>query len=148
MATTFSLQVITANRIFYDGRANMIILPGTDGEIGIMPHHENMVVAVTSGVMRIQKPDEEWIEAAVSSGFASVANNRIKLIVYSAERPEEIDIRLWPRRPRSVLRSVFVRSRALRSTICRRHLLQGRWRGLRKPGRCTLRVIEEVLQWC
>src|SRR5574344_1703289 len=92
MATTFSLQVITANRIFYDGRANMIILPGTDGEIGIMPHHENMVVAVTSGVMRIQKPDEEWIEAAVSSGFASVANNRIKLIVYSAERPEEIDI--------------------------------------------------------
>ena len=93
MATTFSLQVITANRIFYDGRANMIILPGTDGEIGIMPHHENMVVAVTSGVMRIQKPDEEWIEAAVSSGFASVANNRIKLIVYSAERPEEIDIR-------------------------------------------------------
>ena len=92
MAATFSLQVITANRIFYDGRANMIILPGTDGEIGIMPHHENMVVAVTSGVMRIQKPDEEWIEAAVSSGFASVANNRIKLIVYSAERPEEIDI--------------------------------------------------------
>ena len=92
MATTFSLQVITANRIFYDGRANMIILPGTDGEIGIMPHHENMVVAVTSGVMRTQKPDEEWIEAAVSSGFASVANNRIKLIVYSAERPEEIDI--------------------------------------------------------
>ena len=92
MTATFSLQVITANRIFYDGRANMIILPGTDGEIGIMPHHENMVVAVTSGVMRIQKPDEEWIEAAVSSGFASVANNRIKLIVYSAERPEEIDI--------------------------------------------------------
>lgn len=92
MAATFSLQVITANRIFYDGRANMIILPGMDGEIGILPHHENMVVAVNNGIMRIQKTDESWIEAAVSRGFASVANNRIKLIVYSAERPEEIDI--------------------------------------------------------
>lgn len=89
---SFSLQVITSNRIFYDDRALMVVLPGADGEMGLMAHHENMVVAVDSGVIRIQKLDGTWIEAAVSSGFASIANNRIKVIVYSAERPEEIDI--------------------------------------------------------
>jgi F-type H+-transporting ATPase subunit epsilon len=90
---TFSLQVITSNRIFYDGRANMVVIPGADGEMGIMAHHENMVVAVDSGAMRIQKTDGSWMEAAVSAGFASIANNRVKIIVYSAERPEEIDIK-------------------------------------------------------
>ncbi len=90
---TFSLQVITSNRIFYDGRANMVVVPGADGEMGIMAHHETMVIAVDSGTMRIQKPDGSWIEAAVSGGFVSIANNRVKIIVYSAERPEEIDIK-------------------------------------------------------
>ena len=132
MATTFSLQVITANRIFYDGRANMIILPGTDGEIGIMPHHENMVVAVTSGVMRVALR----VSLTIVSSLLCILRSVLRRLISTG-----------PRRPRSVLRSVFVRSRALRSTICRRHLLQGRWRGLRKPGRCTLRVIEVGIGW-
>ena len=56
-------------------------------------HHENMIIAIENGVMKIQQEDGEWIEAAVSSGFAQIINNRVLVLVLSAEKPEEIDIR-------------------------------------------------------
>ena len=90
---TFSLKVIACDKVFYDGRCAQVVLPLHDGLKAIQAHHENMIIAIENGVMKIQQEDGEWIEAAVSTGFAQIINNRVLVLVLSAEKPEEIDIR-------------------------------------------------------
>lgn len=92
MNSLFSIKVISADRVFFDGKAQCVILPALDGEKAIMAHHEEMALAIAVGEMKIKLEDDSWITAVVSEGFAGVANNRCQVIVYSCERPEEIDI--------------------------------------------------------
>ena len=51
-----------------------------------------MIIAIVPGVLRFETEDGEKREAAVSSGFAEVINNRVKVLVLTAERPEDIDV--------------------------------------------------------
>ena len=91
MDKTFTLRVIVSDKIFYDGKCVQLIIPATDGAMGILANHENMVVAVTNGDMRIQTEDGSWIEAAIGTGFAQISNNRAMVLADTAERPEGID---------------------------------------------------------
>ncbi len=91
---TFGLNIIASDKIFYEGRCKKLILPSPDGEKGVLPHHENMVIAVTVGTAKVQLAGEdEWKDLAVGSGFAEIVNNRVTLLVDTAERPEDIDVR-------------------------------------------------------
>lgn len=90
---TFGLKIIAIDRIFYEGRCRKLILPAPDGEMGILPNHENMVIAVNIGDIRIELEENQWTDVAVGAGFAEVVNNRVTILVDTAERPEEIDIR-------------------------------------------------------
>lgn len=90
---TFGLKIIASDRIFYEGRCRKLILPAPDGEMGILAHHENMVIAVTVGDGRIEVEEGKWLDVALGAGFAEVVNNRVTLLVDTAERPEEIDVR-------------------------------------------------------
>ncbi len=88
---TFTLRVIASDKIFYDGKCIQLIIPTTDGAMGILANHETMVVAVSNGDMRIQTEDGSWIEAVIGTGFAQISNNRAMVLADTAERPEEID---------------------------------------------------------
>ena len=90
---TFGLKIIASDRVFYDGRCLSLVIPAPDGEKGILPRHENMVIAIDVGIARMELEEGRWTEVAVGTGFAEVVNNRVTLIVDTAERPEEIDIR-------------------------------------------------------
>ena len=94
MATnTFYLKVIAANRVFYSGRCRSIIVPEFDGQKEILAHHEDMVIAVDEGEMRFQpEGSDNWEYAVVGMGFVEIVNNRVTLLVETAEHPEEIDI--------------------------------------------------------
>lgn len=92
MSDTFSLEIISSNRIFYSGQAKNIIFPAEDGLFSVMAHHENITMTVEVGDVRFQLPDDSWQDAVVSNGFVEVANNRVKMFVASCEKPEEIDI--------------------------------------------------------
>ena len=83
----------SANRIFFSGRCESIVVPEFDGEKEILAHHENMVIAINRGDMRFKPEGEnEWQEAVVGMGLVEIMNNRVTLLVETAERPEEIDI--------------------------------------------------------
>lgn len=91
---TFSLEVLACDKKFYTGRARSIVLPTPDGELAILAHHQNMLVAVVPGTARFEPADGggERTMVVVSSGFAEVINNRVKVLVLTAERPEDIDV--------------------------------------------------------
>ena len=89
----YILKVIAANRVFYSGRCRSIIVPEFDGQKEILAHHEDMVIAVDEGEMRFQpEGSDNWEYAVVGMGFVEIVNNRVTLLVETAERPEEIDI--------------------------------------------------------
>lgn len=90
---TFWLSVIASDRVFFKGRCLSLAIPLQDGEMGLLPHHENMIIAITTGEMRIVKEDGQVVHAVVGDGFAQIMNNRIRMLVHTAERPEDIDIR-------------------------------------------------------
>lgn len=90
---TFYLKIISSDKIFYKGQCQSLVIPTPDGELGVMAHHENMIVAVEIGELHLKNPEGEWITAAVSRGFAEIINNRVSVLVAAAERPEDIDVK-------------------------------------------------------
>lgn len=90
---TFGLKIIASDKVFYEGRCRNLVIPAPDGEVGLLPHHENMVIAIGVGIARMQVEEGEWSEIAVGTGFAEIVNNRVTLLVDTAERPEDIDVR-------------------------------------------------------
>lgn len=88
---TFSLKILASDRVFYDGRCQMVILPAMDGQLGVLANHGDMVVALKMGEMRIQKEDGSWQTALIGKGVMQDINNRMTILVEFAEHPEEID---------------------------------------------------------
>ncbi|MGE5328588.1 MAG: ATP synthase F1 subunit epsilon [Deltaproteobacteria bacterium] len=89
--STFYLEIVTPERKFFEGQAEMIIVHTPDGEIGILKDHEPAVIAVDSGDIRFLV-DGVWKEAAATPGFMEVTSEKTILLVDTAEWPEEIDI--------------------------------------------------------
>ncbi len=91
---TFGLKIIASDKVFYEGRCRKLIIPAPDGQKGILPNHENMVIAIVVGTAKVQLAGEDdWRDLAVGTGFAEIVNNRVTLLVDTAERPEDIDVR-------------------------------------------------------
>ena len=88
---TFQVHILAADRIFYEGPCVSLTIPTSDGERGILAHHENMMAAVQPGTLRWQPPEQPVQLAAVSPGMVKVEHNDVLVLVDSAERPEEID---------------------------------------------------------
>lgn len=88
---TFSLKIIACDRVFFDGECQFLVFPVFDGEMAVMAHHEQMTTNIEVGEIRFQLPDGTWQKAIVSSGILKVEKNKVDVLVYSAERPEEID---------------------------------------------------------
>ena len=88
---TFQVHILAADRTFYEGPCVSLTIPTSDGERGILAHHENMMAAIQPGMLRYQAPGEEVQLAAVSPGMVKVEHNDVVVLVDSAERPEEID---------------------------------------------------------
>lgn len=90
--TTFWLKVIASDHVFYNGNCEALIVPAHDGEVGILPHREAMILAIQEGELKFRVPGEEkYREAVVGLGIVQVANNRVTVVVDTAERPEDID---------------------------------------------------------
>ncbi len=88
---TFSLRIIASDKIFFEGKATSIILPATDGLKQILAHHENLVIAINNGEAVFKTEDGNEHKVVLGLGFAEAINNRVTVLVDTAERPEDID---------------------------------------------------------
>jgi F-type H+-transporting ATPase subunit epsilon len=92
MAPTFHLSVITPEHSFFEGEVEMLVLNTADGEVAIQAGHAPMVISTVEGELRLnQNGKARW--AAASSGFATVTQDLVYLMLQTAEWPEEIDIK-------------------------------------------------------
>lgn len=88
----FTLSILAADRPFFIGECQSLILPTPQGQFGVLAHHSNTIAAVVPGQMEYRLPDGQTRTAAVSSGMIKIENNEVLVLVDSAERPEDIDI--------------------------------------------------------
>src|SRR5690606_27110313 len=86
------LEVVTPARSVLRAKARSVILPGTDGYLGIMVDHAPLVAGLSPGVLRYGEPGSEKHQMAIGGGFVEVAQNRVTVLADSAEPAEEIDV--------------------------------------------------------
>jgi F-type H+-transporting ATPase subunit epsilon len=88
---TFYMNILAADKPFYTGSCESLIVPSLQGKYGIMANHSNIIIAVIPGALFYRPPGEETKVVAVSHGLVKVENNKVLVLVDSAERPEDID---------------------------------------------------------
>jgi F-type H+-transporting ATPase subunit epsilon len=89
---TLNLRVLSPNRVIWDSEVQEIILSTNSGQIGVLPNHASLVVAVDIGVMKIRL-NGQWSTMALMGGFAKIDNDRITVLVNNAKRDVDIDLK-------------------------------------------------------
>jgi len=89
--SSIKLDIVTAERAVYAEDVDMIIAPGVEGQLGILPHHAPLMTTLQAGELRVKKGGEE-VSLAISGGFLEVRPDRVVVLADAAERTEEIDI--------------------------------------------------------
>ena len=88
---SFELEILTPERVFYRGDCVSLIVPVSDGMLGIMAHCEPLTASLEIGEAYYTKPDGEKILFSISGGMIDVENNTVKILCEYALLPEEID---------------------------------------------------------
>ena len=87
------LEIVTQERRVYAADdVEMVIAPGTEGEMGILPRHAPLITSLQEGVMRIKHQSGREEMLAIHGGFMEVLPDRVTVLADAAERAEEIDI--------------------------------------------------------
>lgn len=87
----FHLEVVTAERSVFSEDVDAVTVPGTDGELGILPQHTTLLTALSFGNLHIRSGAEE-VDIAVGGGFLEVRPDKVVVLADMAERAEDIDV--------------------------------------------------------
>jgi F-type H+-transporting ATPase subunit epsilon len=90
MATT-RLDIVSAERVVFSDEVEVVVAPGVEGQLGILPHHAPLMTILLPGELLVRKGGEEFF-LAISGGFLEVRPDRVIVLADAAERVEEIDI--------------------------------------------------------
>ncbi|MBU9725405.1 ATP synthase F1 subunit epsilon [Diplocloster modestus] len=87
----FRLEIISPDRVFYQGDAAMVELTTSEGDVGIYKNHIPMTMIVVPGIVTITE-EEGQKKAALHSGFIEVLQDKVTILAELAEWPDEIDL--------------------------------------------------------
>jgi F-type H+-transporting ATPase subunit epsilon len=89
--SSLKVDIVTAERVVYSADVDIVIAPGVEGQLGILPHHAPLMTILQAGELVVRKGGQEE-SLAISGGFLEVRPDRVIILADSAERAEEIDI--------------------------------------------------------
>jgi F-type H+-transporting ATPase subunit epsilon len=85
------VEIVTAERMVYSDNVEMVIVPGVEGEMGILHNHAPLLTALKAGELRTLKEGQELEALAVTGGFLEVQPDSVIVLADAAERADEID---------------------------------------------------------
>jgi len=85
------LEIVTPERLAYSDEVDAVVLPGSEGEMGVLPHHAPLVSTLGVGELRIRKGGVEEAFAIVG-GFVQVRPDRVVVMAETADMASEIDL--------------------------------------------------------
>ncbi len=92
MAKSFNLEIVTPDKYFFSGEAEMVVVRTTNGDEAFLADHMWTVAPISTGKLKIKVKDEMKV-AACSGGFIYVKEDKTTIVTDAAEWPEEIDKR-------------------------------------------------------
>ena len=90
MANPITLRVITPDMVALDATVDSVVLPGLDGQLGVLAGHATMVTALDLGELRYKEGGQEY-SMFVSGGFAEVRDNTPRVVTEAGENVRDID---------------------------------------------------------
>jgi F-type H+-transporting ATPase subunit epsilon len=92
-AVPLKLEIVTQERRVYSADdVEMVIAPGTEGEMGVLPHHAPLMTSLEVGVMRVKHTSGGEELVAIHGGFMEVLPDKVTVLADAAEHAEEIDV--------------------------------------------------------
>ena len=88
---TIRLEIVTPERLAYADDVDAVTLPGSEGELGVLPHHAPLITTLGLGELRIRKGGAED-HFAIAGGFLQVRPNKIVVMAETADMASEIDL--------------------------------------------------------
>ena len=88
----FAVQLVSPERVLYEGDAEMVVCRTTDGEIAFLPGHVPFVGALGVAKVRIILPEKGEVAVAVHGGFVEVSGDHVTILSDVAELPEQVDV--------------------------------------------------------
>jgi F-type H+-transporting ATPase subunit epsilon len=85
------VEIVSPERRAFTDEVDMVIVPGIDGQLGILPHHTRLITALGVGELRIKKGGTEQ-SMLISGGFVEVRPDKVVVMADLAEHSEEIDV--------------------------------------------------------
>jgi F-type H+-transporting ATPase subunit epsilon len=85
------LTIISPERELYSGEVDIVLAPGVDGQIGILPKHIPLITELSRGEL-VARAGEEAYYFAIYGGFMHVLSDRVTVLADVAERASDIDI--------------------------------------------------------
>ncbi|HUV43552.1 MAG TPA: F0F1 ATP synthase subunit epsilon [Dehalococcoidales bacterium] len=84
------LDIVTAEQLVFSEDVDLVVAPGIDGEMAILPHHAPLMTMLQPGELLVRQEGKEF-SLAVTGGFLEVRPDRVTVLADAAERAEDID---------------------------------------------------------
>jgi F-type H+-transporting ATPase subunit epsilon len=88
---TIRCEIVSQDRMVYEGDVDIVVLPGADGEMGILPHHAPLLTTLKYGFIKVRKQGDEEV-FTVAGGVAEIQPDIVTVRADAAENIEEIDV--------------------------------------------------------
>ncbi|MDP6346747.1 MAG: F0F1 ATP synthase subunit epsilon, partial [Dehalococcoidia bacterium] len=85
------IDIVTAERAVLSDEVDLVLAPGVEGQLGILPHHTPLMTMLAPGEIVLRKGGDDTY-LAISGGFLEVRPDRVVVLADTAERAEEIDL--------------------------------------------------------
>jgi F-type H+-transporting ATPase subunit epsilon len=85
------LEIVTPERLAYQDEVDSVQLPGSEGELGVLPHHAPLVSTLGAGELRLRKGGQEE-SFAIVGGFLQVLPDKVVVMAETADLASEIDL--------------------------------------------------------
>ena len=79
MSDQFNYKLVTPEKIYLEGDAQMVVLPGAEGDLGVLPNHSNIITSLIPGIIKVTNSDQTQ-SLFVEEGFIKFSNNELLVI--------------------------------------------------------------------
>jgi F-type H+-transporting ATPase subunit epsilon len=85
------LEIVTPEKLAFADEVDSVVLPGSEGELGVLPHHAPLISTLGAGELRLRKGGEEE-SFAIVGGFVQVLPDKVVVMAETADIASEIDL--------------------------------------------------------
>ena len=91
MSEYFSFKLVTPEKIYLEGQAELITVPGVEGDIGFLAQHTNFITSIRPGIIKVIRDDNTNVQFYVDGGFVKFSDNELLLVAEEVADEDDIN---------------------------------------------------------